>query len=343
MRGFGTVSGVIRNLDPRFYCEPTVHQAERERIFWRTWQLLGPASQVAAPGDYVAAEIAGAKVVAIRADDGVLRAFRNVCVHRGARLLEEGNGHCRAIQCPYHHWVYGLDGTLKRTPWFGDDPDFDMADWPLQSISVDEWRGLLFIAIDPLEPLLANLGDTVGVLADEPIETFQLYRTERLVFDANWKIYVDNFIEGYHIPGIHPSFYAAIDFEKFETVAMDNVIKMTAPPKDDLFYRGTWLTTWPNWTLSLFDGGMNTSRINPISNARTELLYHYYFADLSDSTRAARDRSVEGSIAVVREDFGICEITHQNYASGGYRPGPLSPRHEVGVAWFQPRLADVLA
>ena len=203
-------------------------------------------------------------MLAVRADDGVLRAFRNVCVHRGARLLEEGTGHCRVIQCPYHHWMYGLDGTLKRTPWFGEDPDFDMADWPLQSISVEEWRGLLFVAIDPMEPLLANLGDTVGILADEPIETFQLYRTERLVFDANWKIYVDNFIEGYHIPGIHPSFYAAIDFEKFETVAMDNVIKMTAPPKNDLFYRGTWLTTWPNLTLSLFDGGMNTSRVNPI-------------------------------------------------------------------------------
>ena len=194
-------------------------------------------------------------------------------------------GIASAIQCPYHHWLYGLDGTLKRTPWFGEDPDFDMADWPLQQISVDEWRGLLFVAIDPVEPLLANLGDTVGVLADEPIETFQLYRTERLVFDANWKIYVDNFIEGYHIPGIHPSFYAAIDFEKFETVAMDNVIKMTAPPKDDLFYRGTWLTTWPNWTLSLFDGGMNTSRVNPIDEGRTELLYHYYFADLTESTK----------------------------------------------------------
>jgi choline monooxygenase len=164
-----------------------------------------------------------------------------------------------------------------------------------------------------------------------------------LVFDANWKIYIDNFVEGYHIPGIHPSFFAAIDFEKFETVPMNNVVKMTAPPKDDLFYRGTWLTTWPNWTLSLFDGGMNTSRINPIDEGRTELLYHYYFADLSEETKVARDNTVEGSLAVVREDFGICEITHQNYVSGGYRPGPLSPRHEAGVAWFQERIASLLA
>ncbi|HEY7627092.1 MAG TPA: Rieske (2Fe-2S) protein, partial [Ilumatobacteraceae bacterium] len=168
---------MIRNLEPRLYVDPASHQTERERIFWRSWQLLGPASQVAVPGDYVAAEIATAKVFATRSDDGTLRAFRNVCVHRGARLLEEGTGHCSAIRCPYHHWVYGLDGTLKRTPWFGDDPDFDMNEWPLRPISVEEWRGLLFVAIDPAESLLANLGDTVAVLAAEPIETFRLYRT----------------------------------------------------------------------------------------------------------------------------------------------------------------------
>lgn len=333
---------MIRNLDPRLYVDADAHQRERDRIFWRTWQLLGPAGPVAERGRYVAADIAGAKVFAMRGDDGVLRGFRNVCVHRGAQLLDDGSGQCSAIQCPYHRWLYGLDGTLKRTPWFGEDPEFDMADWPLQQIHVEEWRGLLFMAVDPAAPLSANLGDTATVLADEPLESFQLYRSERLVFDANWKIYVDNFIEGYHIPGIHPSFYAAIDFEKFETTVLDNVIKMTAPPKDDLFYRGTWLTTWPNWTLSLFDGGMNTSRINPIDERRTELLYHYYFADLSEATKPARDRSVEGSLAVVRQDFGICEITHQNYASGGYRPGPLSPRHENGVAWFQQRVAELI-
>jgi choline monooxygenase len=87
---------------------------------------------------------------------------------------------------------------------------------------------------------------------------------------------------------------------------------------------------------------MNTSRVNPLDEGRTELLYHYFFADVSDSTKETRDSTVEGSLAVVREDFGICEITHQNYASGGYRPGPLSPRHEAGVAWFQNRLADIL-
>ena len=320
------------------------YQSERERIFWRTWQLLGPASQVAATGDYVATEIAGAKVVAIRADDGLLRAFRNVCVHRGARLLEEGTGHCQRDPMPVPPLVVRTRRHAEAHAVVRRGPRLRHGRLAAATrSSVDEWRGLLFVAIDPVEPLLANLGDTVGVLADEPIETFQLYRTERLVFDANWKIYVDNFIEGYHIPGIHPSFYAAIDFEKFETVAMDNVIKMTAPPKDDLFYRGTWLTTWPNWTLSLFDGGMNTSRINPIDEGRTELLYHYYFADLSEATKETRDRQRRRQPCRRPRRLRDLRDHPPELRQRRLPPGPLSPRHEAGVAWFQNRLAEVLA
>ena len=276
-------------------------------------------------------------------DDGVLRAFRNVCVHRGARLLEEGTGHCSAIRCPYHHWLYGIDGSLKRTPWFGDDPEFDMADWPLQPISVDEWRGLLFVAIEPTESLFDNLGDTIEVLADEPIETFELYRSERLVFDANWKIYVDNFIEGYHIPGIHPSFYAAIDFEKFETVAMNNVIKMTAPPKDDLFYRGTWLTTWPNWTLSLFDGGHEhlagqPARRGPHRAALPLLLRRPVRGDSRESRPIRRRKSRRGSRRLRDLRDHPPELRQRRVPPGSAEPAPRGRRRLVPE-----RIASLLA
>lgn len=332
----------MRNLDPRFYVSPDVFARERERIFWRTWQLLGPASRVAADGDYVATELAGAKVLAVRGRDGVLRAFRNVCRHRGARIVEEGVGRCNVLRCPYHNWVYDLDGTLKQAPWFGEEPGFDLADWPLQAISVDVWRGLLFVAIDPAEPLDDQLAATVPELAGEPLETFHHDRTERLVFDANWKVYTDNFVEGYHIPGIHPAFFQAIEFEEFETTALANLVRMTAPPRPGLFYRGKWLWMWPNWTLSLFAGGMNTSRINPLSAERTELVYDFYFADVSEASKAERDDTIARNLAVVREDFAVCLDTHANYATGGYAPGPLSPRHEQGVAWFQARIAAML-
>ena len=330
------------NLDPRLYIDPAVLPRERSEIFARSWQMLGPAAQVAERGQYVAADIAGIKVFAIRGRDGELRAFRNVCRHRGAQLLAEGTGRCATVRCPYHQWVFADDGRLLNAPWFGEEPGFNPADWPLEAIQVAEWRGLLFVAIDPQEELLSQLGELVAELADEPIETYQSVRSDRVVFDANWKIYTDNFVEGYHIPGIHPKFFAAIDFEAFKTTAHKGFIRMTAPPREGLFYRGKWLWMWPNWTLSLFDGGMNTSRINPIATDRTEQLYHFYFADVSPALDDSRSDTIERNLAVVREDYEICVSTHRNYAAGNYAAGPLSPRHEQGVHYFQQRVKEIL-
>lgn len=333
----------MRNLEPALYTDPAVFERECAAIFRSSWQLIGPVSRLSEPGDYVAIEIAGAKIVAVCGKDGVLRAFRNVCRHRGARLFEEGEGRCNVIRCQYHNWVYDLDGSLRQAPWFGEDADFNMDEWPLEPISIEPWRGLAFVAIDPSVTLEKQLGATVPELADEPIEEFRAVAERRMVFDANWKIYTDNFVEGYHIPGIHPGFFQAIEFEHFETTAHDNLVRMTAPPREGLFYKGKWLWMWPNWTLSLFDGGMNTSRINPVSESRTELIYHFYFADTSYEKRAHREDTIARNLAVVEEDFGICTETHKNYATGGYRPGPLSPRHEQGVAWFQNRVKEILA
>ena len=139
----------------------------------------------------------------IRTQDG-LRAFRNVCRHRGARLLPEGSGRCATIRCPYHQWVWGEDGSLLNVPWWGDDPGFDMSEWSLETVEWRIWRGLLFVAIAPERSLEDQLGALIAEIADEPIETYRWVHEECLVFDANWKIYTDNFVEGYHIPGIHP-------------------------------------------------------------------------------------------------------------------------------------------
>jgi len=330
------------NLDARYYIDPAVYDHERLDLFPKTWQLLGPLSQFTGRGDYSAIEIAGHKVFAVRSKDGKLRAFRNLCRHRGARLLAEGTGRCPTIRCPYHQWVWADDGRLMNVPWFGEDPDFRLEDWRLDEIHLREWRGLVFVAIDPSASLEEQLGDLVAELRDEPIEDYKAVQVERMVFDANWKIYTDNFVEGYHIPGIHPNFFSAIDFEQFKTTAHEGLVRMTAPPRDGLFYRGKWLWMWPNWTLSLFEGGMNTSRINPIGPGRTELIYHFYFADTSEATAAARADTIARNLAVVREDFEICLETHRNYASGDYRPGPLSPRHETGVAYFQAKVSGLL-
>ena len=136
---------------------------------------------------------------------------------------------------------------------------------------------------------------------------------------------------------------AAIDFEAFETTAHRGFVRMTAPPREGLFYRGKWLWMWPNWTLSLFQGGMSVSRINPLSVDRTEQLYHFFFADTSEAAAPARAKTVQGTLDVVREDYEVCLGTHRNYAAGVYAPGPLSSRHEKGVHYFQERVKAALA
>ena len=334
---------MLRNLEPRHYTDPALWEAERQAIFRRSWQMLGPVAQVAEPGDYLAVELAGWKLFVLRGKDGVMRGFHNVCRHRGARLLEEGAGRCQVLRCPYHLWLYDQEGKLRKAPWFGDDPGFRVEDWPLEPVSVAVWRGLLFVAIEPAESLERQLGDLPEEVADRPIEGYTAVATERFVMKSNWKTYTDNFVEGYHIPGIHPSFNAVIQFDQFKTVTRDGLVVMTAPQKGGSIYGGKWMWMWPSWTLSVFPGGMNTSRINPLSVDETELVYHFYFADTAAATAAERQRTIETNCAIVREDFGICEHTQRNYASGAYRPGPLSPHHEGSVAWFQQKVRQALA
>ena len=178
---------MMRNLDPENYVSPEIHASDVRRIFSTTWQLLGPASRLAERGDYIATEIAGQKVFVIMTATG-LRGFRNVCRHRGARLLPEGIGRCSTIRCPYHQWVWSEDGSLLNVPWWGDDPDFSKADWALEPVEWQVWRGLLFVAIAPERRLEDQLGALVNEIAEEPIERYGWVHEERLAFDANWKI-----------------------------------------------------------------------------------------------------------------------------------------------------------
>ncbi|MBZ9997082.1 aromatic ring-hydroxylating oxygenase subunit alpha [Mesorhizobium sp. BH1-1-4] len=330
------------NLDPSLYVRDDIWQQERGSIFAHTWQFMGPVASVATSGQYLAIDIAGTPVFAIRGRDGTLRGFKNVCRHRGAKLLADGAGKCGLIVCPYHKWSFADTGRLVQAPWYGKDPAIIAEDWPLETVQLSEWRGLLFAALDPKESLLDQLGSLPAELADEPLETYAATDQATVSFAANWKIYTDNFVEGYHIPGTHPSFYAAIDFEAFQTTAHPGYVRMTAPPKDGLFYRGKWLWMWPNWTLSLFDGGMNVSRINPTSPHHTDQHYHFFFADTSAEASESRAKFVQGTLAVVREDYTICADTHRNYAAGAYSSGPLSGRHERGVQYFQERVATAL-
>ena len=171
-------------------------------------------------------------------------------------------------------------GNLRRTPNFGEAADFRKEDYGLHRISIAVWRGMLFVNLDPdAGPLEAGLGDLVRETSAYPIEDYRFVHQEVFDMNCNWKTYTDNFVEGYHVPGIHPPFAAVIDFERFTTEGRNRTVIMQAPQKDGSFYGGLWLWRYPNTTLSVFPGGMNMSRIIPLGARRTRLVYNFFFAD----------------------------------------------------------------
>ena len=322
-------------LPAAWYHRPDIYEQERQRIFRREWTWLGRTEQLAKPGDYLAIDIAGWRVFAIRDRDGNLRAFHNVCRHRAGPLVADGAGHCDVIRCAYHGWTYDTAGRLRATPAFGAAPDFDKKDFSLFPVRIDSWRGFVFVNLDAdAGPLVEGLGDLVKETADFPIEDFHYVHAESFDMNCNWKTYTDNFVEGYHIPGIHPAFHAVIDFDKFTTEGRNRTVIMQAPQKDGSFYGGTWLWRYPNMTLSVFPDGMNISRILPLGPGRMRQSYNFLFRDTSDAAMVRNRDTIARNCAVIREDFGICESTQANLESGIFDRGPLSPRHEDGVRHF---------
>lgn len=332
----GDTTGVAFTIPARWYHDPEIWARERARVFGREWLLVGHQGQVENPGDYVAGEIAGWRFFVIRGRDGGLKGFHNVCSHRAGPLLDDGAGHCDVLRCRYHRWVYDSDGRLKATPDFGEAPGFDRADYGLKPIKVAEWRGLIFANLDPdAGPVEAGLGALVDMVAPYPIEDYRSVRQVTFDIACNWKTYTDNFVEGYHIPGIHPGLNAAIDFKGFAVENRPRIVIMSAPQRDGSIYEGVWLWRYPNTTLSVFSGGMNTSSIIALDRGHTRLIYNFYFAD---PAAPENERIIETNCQIVREDFGICEIAQGNLEAGIYDRGPLSPRQESGVRHFHEML-----
>src|SRR5437773_3472196 len=194
-----------KTLPQRYFVSPEIFARELEKIFATNWVLVGHQSQLAELGDYFLAEVAGESLIVTKDQRSTIRAFYNVCRHRGARLCEEQNGHAAAIQCPYHAWTYALDGRLLGAPHMDETPGFNKAEYPLQPARLGLWEGFIFL----------NLGDASGSLEKwfeplggkfSPWNLAALRSAKRIEYDvrANWKLIFQNYSECYHCLGVHP-------------------------------------------------------------------------------------------------------------------------------------------
>ena len=185
------------------YTSPEFYQREVERIWRKTWNFIGSADQIRNNGDYFTLNFAGVPIIVLRDHDGKIRAFANTCRHRGSELLE-GKGNCKLIVCPYHSWTYDLSGNLRGTPEMDKTLNFNKADYGLSSIAIDTWGNFLFINFDKNpEPLKKHLGDLPEKLAPYRLENMALARRKSFQMDCNWKLFVENAKESYHIGTVH--------------------------------------------------------------------------------------------------------------------------------------------
>jgi choline monooxygenase len=327
-----------------WYVDPEIHRIEQERIFAREWMLIGFAAQIPGPGDTLAGDIAGRPVFAIRARDGGLRAFLNICRHRAARLVPEGTGHCDVLRCPYHGWLYDGDGRLRATPEFGDAPELDKSRLGLVPVRVAEWRGLIFVNLDPdASSVEEGLGDLVRLAERFPLERFQWADRTEYRLDFNWKNYVDNYMEGYHIPYLHPGLNRETDAKAYTVTPGERVCIHRAPTRTGATYEGLWLWRWPNITIGIYGDGLNITRIVPLGPSQMRLEIDFLFLPDPNADPQDRRRKMQWTRDVVEEDFAMCRAVQGNLQGGFYRTGPLSPRHENGVAYFHDLVRQALA
>ncbi len=333
----------------RLYRDPAVYEQERVRVFAASWQLMGHLRELAAPGDYIAGTIAGCPLLVVRRDDGGLSGFHNVCRHRAGPLVTDENGSCgRELVCKYHGWAYTLDGRLKRARDFGRAEGFNAGDWPLFPVDVATWDDLVFVSIaEPGQPLPVFLSPLIRRMAGRDLG--HLVPAGRRTHDiaCNWKIYVENYLEGYHVPAVHPALNAEIESGDYRVV-MDGAIAIHEVPvkaakKGEAVYDGLWAWVWPNLGVNIYAHGLMLERILPAGLGRTRLVYDYYLkpgiaADASETAKV-----IGMSDVVTAEDKWICERVQENIDADVYAAGVLSPRHENGVQWFQHRLREALS
>ena len=325
------------------YVGSAAEALDRRAVFARSWQLAAHRSQLEGIGDHVVTEVGGVPLVIVRGEDGELRALHNVCRHRAGPLaLCDGRG-AKRLRCHYHGWSYALDGQLLSAPEMDTACDFDPASVHLPKAHVASWRDLVFVALGetpPLRELLHGIDERIG----EP--ALAGYRLQsRVAYDigCDWKVYVDNYLEGYHVPHIHPELNRMLDYRSYltELARWHSLQWSPLESAGDLYGNGEalyyWI--WPNTMLNILPGRLQTNRVVPSAGNRCRVEFDFYYPPDPD-TSARQQRDLVFSDAVQKEDVSICEHVQRGLASGSYVAGRLNPKRESGVHHFHELLRD---
>jgi choline monooxygenase len=329
-----------------WYTDERIAELERQTVFSGNWQMVGRALQVEAPGQYITAEIAGEPVLVVRGQDNVLRGFFNVCQHHAAAVMTEPCGTVARLQCPYHGWTYGLDGSLKGIPDFDGVENFDRKKNGLIPLSVDVWEKFVFVHLDG-EPV--SLAEYLGDMCEQfkPLDLDRLHFAGRRewIIDCNWKVFVDNYLDGgYHVPYLHKGLNSILSYADYTITNGDRFCLQSSPigggseaEKTTASVRkGQALYYWlyPNFMLNWYEGYLDTNLVLPLGIDKMKVVFEFYFSDVGQTAEERNRKSMEVSERIQDEDHSICVSVQRGLKSRAYGAGRLSVRREAGENLF---------
>ncbi len=334
-------------LHAEFYRDAKWLRFEYENVFACSWQLFGHSGDLRNSGDHIVGEVAGKPIIAVRQADGTLKAFYNVCRHRAGPLATCNGKAAKALHCQYHGWTYQLDGRLRAATEMQTACEFDVTNIQLTPVHVREWQGLVFVALSPnvtsFDQIFAGIVERI-----KPIDIAQMTFYNRVVYDiaCNWKVYIDNFLEGYHLPFVHPGLSKVLDYRVYDTELFDWYSLQFSPLRNNegLYGDGNayYYFVYPNIMLNILPGRLQTNRIIPNGHDRCFVEFdHYYTNDAQTQSRIHNEQQFAHEIQ--QEDIMICEHVQKGLMSGAYEAGRLNPKRESGVWHFQNLLRKVYA
>jgi len=373
------VAGLEPTLPSSWYTSAQVFALEKERIFCREWLCVARAEELVEPGAFRVLEVLGESILLVRNREGQLRAFYNVCRHRGSRLCREppaagaaavlGGGLTGGrITCPYHRWTYDLDGRLIGAPYLTGEPGFDKALFSLYPVGLECWGGFVFVHLTPARaaPLAAQLGAIPERVARYPLSELRIGHTIRYEVAANWKVICENYNECYHCAGVHPELCAVVPAFRERgganldwargiphrpgayTFTSSGTTSRRAFPglNEDEQVRHKGELVYPNLFLSLACDHAAVFVLQPRSATRTDIACHFLFEPFEIAKPGFDPRDATDFWDLVnRQDWAICESVQQGISARVHERGYYAPMEDFNLdirRYVLERIGDAL-
>ena len=330
-----------------WYTDKRVYDLEQQTVFANSWQYAGRVGQVSEPTQYLTTDIAGEPIVVVRGVDRTLRGFFNVCRHHAAAVVTEEEGTANQLRCPYHGWTYSLNGELHGTPEFAGVCSFERSANGLVTVETSVWEKWAFVRLDRSGPSLEEflgeeLTQQIRALA---LENFHWLERRHYSFECNWKVFVDNYLDGgYHVPHLHKGLDSVLDYRNYliengerfclqsSPLVSEGAEKQTGSVRKG--ERALYYWIYPNFMINWYNGAMDTNLVIPRGVDQTEVIFDFYFPDVSPAALDHNRASIEVGQRIQDEDVAICKSVQRGLTSRAYDVGRLSVRREAGEHLF---------